>query len=209
VLTRDDLETIAELAHRHNFLVIADEIYSRNITGPTSSPSPRSRDARSHDRDRRFFEGLRDDGLAAGLLPRARKIAETVVLFNNNTFSCVATFVQKAGVAALTGDDAPVQRMNAIFRERRDAIVAGLNRLPGSRARSRGAFYAFPNVSKIAKDDRHLAQWLLQEAGVACLGAAVSTGWRRLPALLVCGVDRRHHWALGQLAEALPRYRDP
>jgi len=85
----------------------------------------------------------------------------------------VATFVQHAGIAALTGDDAPVQQMNAIFRERRDAIVSGLNSLPGVTCTTpEGAFYAFPNVSQVAKDDRRLAQWLLQEAGVACLGGS-------------------------------------
>ncbi len=44
--------------------------------------------------------------------------ARTVTLFNNNTFSCVATFVQMAGIAALTGPDEPVLAMNEIFRAR-------------------------------------------------------------------------------------------
>jgi aspartate/methionine/tyrosine aminotransferase len=212
VLTRDDLETIAELAHRHNFLVIADEIYSRNIYGPNFVSITQVEGMR----DRTividgFSKAYAMTGWRLGYCIAPEKIAETVILFNNNTFSCVATFVQHAGVAALTGDDAPVERMNAIFRERRDTIVAGLNRLPGvSCTLPEGAFYAFPNVSKIAKDDRHLAQWLLQECGVACLGGRsfgpAGEGYLRFS--YAASIDDIS-WALAQLAETLPRYRDP
>jgi len=90
-----------------------------------------------------------------------------------NTYSCTTTFVQAGGIAALQGPDEPVQAMVAEFRRRRDAIVAGLNALPGVRCKSpEGAFYVFPNVSAITMDDRKLASFLMEEAGVACLGGA-------------------------------------
>ncbi len=174
VLTRDDLETIARLAQRHDFLVIADEIYSRNVYGPMFE----SITALDGMRERTividgFSKAYAMTGWRLGYCIAPEEIAKTVTLFNNNTFSCVATFVQRAGIAALTGDDGPVQEMNAIFRERRDAIVGGLNAIPACRARlPEGAFYAFPNVSQITCDDRHLAKWLLENAGVACLGGS-------------------------------------
>ena len=60
--------------------------------------------------------------------------------------------------------------MVAEFRTRRDAIVKGLNSIPGFRcAVPAGAFYAFPNVSGTKLDTRALADVLLNEAGVACL----------------------------------------
>ena len=135
-------------------------------------------------------------------------IAQRVTLFNNNTFSCVATFVQRAGIDALTGDDAPVQRMNGIFRERRDAIVSGLNAVPGvSCTTPEGAFYAFPNVSQITRDDKHLAKWLLENAGVACLGGssfgAGGKGYLRFS--YAASLDDIG-WALAQLRETLPHY---
>ena len=96
-----------------------------------------------------------------------------MTLFNNNTFSCVATFVQMAGIAALTGPDEPVLRMNEIFRARRDRLVEGLNEISGiSCLLPEGAFYAFPNVSAITQDDRALAKFLLEEGGVACGGGS-------------------------------------
>ncbi|MBV9409008.1 MAG: aminotransferase class I/II-fold pyridoxal phosphate-dependent enzyme, partial [Candidatus Eremiobacteraeota bacterium] len=209
VLTRADLVTIAELAQKHDFLVIADEIYSRNIYGPTFE----SIAALDGMRDRTviidgFSKAYAMTGWRLGYCIAPKEIAETVTLFNNNTFSCVATFVQRAGIVALTGDDTPVQQMNATFRERRDAIVAGLNAIPGvSCTVPEGAFYAFPNVSQITRDDKHLAQWLLDNAGVACLGGSsfgpAGQGYLRFS--YAASLDDIG-WALAQLRDALPRY---
>jgi aspartate aminotransferase len=209
VLTREDLETIAALSHQHGFLVISDEIYSRNTYGSTFETISRLDGMR----DRTiiidgFSKAYAMTGWRLGYCIAPKDIAETVTLFNNNTFSCVATFVQRAGIAALTGDDAPVQKMNAIFRERRDAIVSGLNAIPNvSCTVPEGAFYAFPNVSQIASDDKHLAQWLLDNAGVACLGGssfgAAGRGYLRFS--YAASLDDIG-WALAQLREALPRY---
>ena len=135
--------------------------------------------------------------------------AKTVTLFNNNTFSCVATFVQMAGIAALRGPDEPVRRMNEIFRQRRDRIVAGLNELPGvSCTLPEGAFYAMANVSRITQDDRALAKFLLEEAGVACTGGSAfgkaGRGYLRFSyAASLEDID----WALAQMREHLPRFR--
>jgi aspartate/methionine/tyrosine aminotransferase len=87
-----------------------------------------------------------------------------------NSASCTASFVQLAGIAALEGEQASVGRMVAEFRRRRDLIVDGLNRLPGmSCARPRGAFYAFPNVKALRRPSQEIANYLLEEAGVALL----------------------------------------
>jgi aspartate/methionine/tyrosine aminotransferase len=209
VLTREDLETIAELAQRHGFLVVSDEIYSRNTYGPTFETIARIDGMR----DRTiivdgFSKAYAMTGWRLGYCIAPKAVAETVTLFNNNTFSCVATFVQRAGIAALTGDDGPVQQMNATFRERRDAIVSGLNAIPNvSCTIPEGAFYAFPNVSKITSDDKHLATWLLENAGVACLGGssfgAAGKGYLRFS--YAASLDDIA-WALAQLRDALPRY---
>jgi aspartate/methionine/tyrosine aminotransferase len=156
-----------------------------------------------------FSKAYAMTGWRLGYCIAPEEIAQRVTLFNNNTFSCVATFVQRAGIAALTGDDTPVQSMNATFRERRDAIVTGLNAIPGvSCTVPEGAFYAFPNVSQITKDDRRLAKWLLEDAGVACLGGSsfgpAGTGYLRFS--YAASLDDIG-WALDQLREALPRYR--
>jgi len=209
VLLREDLERIAELAQKHDFLVISDEIYSRNryvdyFHSISQLDGMRERTIIVDG----FSKAYAMTGWRLGYCIAPEAIAKTVTLFNNNTFSCVATFVQRAGIAALTGDDAPVQEMNAIFRERRDAIVAGLNRIPNvSCTLPEGAFYAFPNVSRVASDDKHLAKWLLENAGVACLGGssfgAAGKGYLRFS--YAASLDDIG-WALDQLREAIPRY---
>src|SRR5580704_926174 len=78
----------------------------------------------------------------APLYDAARKLAV-------NSYSCVNAPTQFAGLAALTGPQDAVGKMVAEFDRRRKAVTAGLNRLPGvSAVTPKGAFYAFPNVSR-------------------------------------------------------------
>jgi aspartate/methionine/tyrosine aminotransferase len=106
--------------------------------------------------------------LGYAALPAA--LVEPVTRLIVNSVSCTPPAVQLAGVAALTGPLDAVDAMRGEFRRRRDAIVAGLNRLPGvTCALPRGAFYAFPNVSGTGLGAKELADRLLEEAGVAVL----------------------------------------
>jgi aspartate/methionine/tyrosine aminotransferase len=117
--------------------------------------------------------------------------------------------VQLAGVAALEGPDEPVQAMVHEFRRRRDYIVAGLNSLPGVTCKTpEGAFYVFPNVSQITLEDRKLASYLLEEAGVAALGGTAfgeaGRGYMRFSyaaSLETIGA------ALDRLRQALPNFK--
>ena len=87
-----------------------------------------------------------------------------------NSNSCTASFTQIAGVEALTGDQSSVDPMRSEFRARRDVFIAGLNRIKGFSCRMpKGAFYAFPNITKTGWPSTKLADAILQEAGVACL----------------------------------------
>jgi len=88
-----------------------------------------------------------------------------------NSYSCVNSAAQFAGIAALNGPQDSVAAMRAEFDRRRKAVVAGLKRLPGvSAVTPKGAFYAFPNVSKTGWKAKPLASALLEEAGVATVG---------------------------------------
>ncbi len=210
VLERPDLEAIAELADRYGFLVIADEIYSRNFyerefISIIELPGMRDRTIIVDG----FSKAYAMTGWRLGYAIMPEQLTPIVTLFNNNTFSCVASFVQMAGIAALNGPDARVTEMNEIFRSRRNRLVNGLNKIPNlSSTMPEGAFYAFPNVSKFTGDDKALAQFLLHEAGVACLGGScfgvAGKGYLRFSyAASLDDIDV----ALEKLAEYLPRYR--
>ncbi|MFC5505571.1 MULTISPECIES: pyridoxal phosphate-dependent aminotransferase [Hyphomicrobiales] len=98
------------------------------------------------------------------LYDNARKLAV-------NSHSCVNAPAQWAGLAALTGPQDAVGMMLAEFDRRRKAVVKGLNALPGvSCIVPKGAFYAFPNVSRTGWKAKKLASALLEETGVATIG---------------------------------------
>src|SRR6202521_2059520 len=88
-----------------------------------------------------------------------------------NSYSCVNAAAQWAGLAALTGPQDGVATMAAEFDRRRKVVVDGLNRLSGvSCATPKGAFYAFPNISRTGWKAKPLASSLLEDAGVAIIG---------------------------------------
>ncbi|CAH1663569.1 MULTISPECIES: pyridoxal phosphate-dependent aminotransferase [unclassified Chelatococcus] len=100
----------------------------------------------------------------APLLDAARKLAV-------NSYSCVNAAAQWAGLAALTGPQDCVVEMVAEFDKRRRIVVEGLNGLPNvSAATPKGAFYAFPNISRTGWKAKPLANALLDKAGVAVIG---------------------------------------
>jgi aspartate/methionine/tyrosine aminotransferase len=99
-----------------------------------------------------------------GLYENARKLAV-------NCFSCTNAATQFAGIAALEGPQDAVRSMVAEFDRRRRIVVEGLNRLPGIAAVTpKGAFYAFPNISRTGWPAKKLASTLLEEVGVATIG---------------------------------------
>ncbi len=174
LIPRDDLRVIAELVRDRDLIVLSDEIYSKiwYEVEPSSISS---------------FEGMAEktiilDGfskaysmtgwrLGYGVMPTW--IADAVANLMVNSNSCTASFTQRAGMAALSGPQASVTAMVAEFRKRRDAIVDGLNEIPGFRCEvPKGAFYAFPNVTGTGIDSARLADMILEEADVACLDGA-------------------------------------
>jgi aspartate/methionine/tyrosine aminotransferase len=171
MIPREDLAKMAALLRERDVLVLSDEIYSRICYG--SEPSSITQ-----------FDGMLEktvilDGfsktysmtgwrLGYGVMPLWLVDAVDKLMVNSN--SCTASFTQRAGLAALQGPQDAVDTMVAEFRRRRDAIVKGLNEIPGFRCSvPDGAFYAFPNVSGTGVPSRELADMLLTDAGVACL----------------------------------------
>jgi aspartate aminotransferase len=171
VIPKDDIAQMAALLRDRDLIVMSDEIYSRiwYESEPTSISS---------------YDGMLDktvilDGfsktysmtgwrLGYGVMPTWLAAAVVQLMVNSN--SCTASFSQRAGIAALEGPQDCVTAMVGEFRRRRDAIVKGLNTIPGFRcAVPAGAFYAFPNVNGTKLETKALADLLLNEAGVACL----------------------------------------
>jgi len=172
ILTKDDLRGIAELAVKHDLLVFSDEIYNRILydgfehTSISSFPGMRERTIILDGFSKTYaMTGWR---LGWGIMPEA--LVPYVAQLQINCTSCTSSFTQMAGIEALTGPQEEVNAMVAEFKRRRDVIVDGLNGIPGFRChKPLGAFYVFPNITGTGRKSQELAEYLLNEAGVACL----------------------------------------
>src|SRR5437870_640215 len=171
VLDRAQIERIARLAREREIPVLTDEIYRQflydgEFVSLYAQPGMHQRSILLDGFSKSYaMTGWR---LGYGVMPA--DLAEHVTRLMVNSNSCTASFVQLAGVAALEGDHAPVRKMVAEFKRRRDLFVDGLNTLPGVKcAKPRGAFYAFPNITGTGRSSSEVAERLMTEAGVAAL----------------------------------------
>jgi aspartate/methionine/tyrosine aminotransferase len=87
-----------------------------------------------------------------------------------NSVSCTSSSTQMAVLEAMNGPQKHALAMISEFKNRRDVIVKGLNKIPGIRCpMPKGAFYAFPNIERTGMTSNAFANDLLEKAGVACL----------------------------------------
>jgi aspartate aminotransferase len=171
VIPREDLKVIADLLRDRDAIVLSDEIYSEIYYGErpasiTEFPGMLEKTIILDGFSKTYaMTGWR---MGYGVMPVWLVEAVNKLMVNSN--SCTASFTQRAGIAALTGPRTEVNAMVAEFRRRRDALVAGLNQIPGFRCPvPGGAFYAFANISGTGMKSAELADYLLYEGGVAGL----------------------------------------
>jgi aspartate/methionine/tyrosine aminotransferase len=175
IIPADDLQHIAHAAKRHNCWVLSDEIYSQMVYDAADVPSILSiegMDERTVVLDG-FSKTYSMTGwrLGYGIMPEA--LAQTLSLLLVHAVGCTAHFTQFAGLEALTGDQEVIREMVAQYKERRDALVNGLNAIDGVTClRPQGAFYVFPNITAFGRTSAELASLLLEEAGVAALAGS-------------------------------------
>ena len=179
-MEREDLERIAALLKKYpDVMVLSDEIYSRILyTGKHHSiaefPGMKARTIILDG----FSKTFAMTGWRMGYAAAPKTLITAMARLATNCHSCTASFSQIAGIEALTGPQKDVEDMVTQFRLRRDAIVAGLNKLPGFTCRTpKAAFYVFSNIKGTGKGSKELADLLLNKAGVACLsGTAFGAG---------------------------------
>jgi aspartate/methionine/tyrosine aminotransferase len=175
VLSAADIELVAKIARERNIMVLSDEVYKNILFDDCQHHSIYS----LADMQERtilldgFSKTYAMTGwrLGFGVMPEDLAIKVERLMVNSN--SCTAPFTQYAGVAALQGPTTEVDAMVETFRQRRDFIVAGLNKLPGvSCVMPKGAFYVFPNVCELGMNSNELENYFLHEASVALLSGS-------------------------------------
>jgi aspartate aminotransferase len=167
-----DIRAIADMVRDRDLTVLSDEIYSRiyyTADPPFSISSIPGMLEKTIILDG-FSKTYAMTGWRIGYGVMPEPLVDAVNKLTLNSNSCTASFTQRAAVAALTGPQTDLDNMVAEFRRRRDAFCSALNKIPGFRcAPPGGAFYAFANITSAGMPSARLAEFLLEEAGVACL----------------------------------------
>jgi aspartate aminotransferase len=179
VYRKAELERIAEICRPYDFAILSDEIYSSILFGPAhlSIAAEPGMQERTIILDG-FSKTWSMTGWRLGYAVAPLALAPVYEKLMTNSNSCAVNFVQHAALAALQGPQDDVARMVRAFEERRDALVAGLQAIPGVHCDlPEGSFFAFADVRGTGLDSRTLADRLLEEAGVACVeGPAFGAG---------------------------------
>lgn len=172
IIPSKDLEEIAGLIQKTKTWVITDEIYHRILyTGQPfmsiySFPELKDQTIIADG----FSKTYSMTGWRLGYLVFPERILERIDYFLTHTVACTATFTQDAGIEAIIGPQRSVDIMVKEFKRRRDFVISELNSMKGVTCTiPDGAFYAFPNVKSFGKTSKELANYLLEEAGVALL----------------------------------------
>jgi aspartate/methionine/tyrosine aminotransferase len=172
VIPLTDLQHIAEKTIQHDCWIMSDEIYARIVFDGIKVPSIYAlpgMEERTIIIDG-FSKTYSMTGwrLGYGIMPKA--LAERVNLLFTHSIGCTAQFTQYAGIAALRSSQDCVIEMVTAYQQRRDAIIKGLNLIPGVTCLPpKGAFYAFPNIKSFGFSSTDLANLILDKANVSVL----------------------------------------
>ncbi len=176
VYTDAELRMVAELAVKHDLFVISDEIYEKLTYGAEFI----SIASLGHEILERtitvngFSKAYAMTGWRMGYAAANPQIAEAMSSFQSQVTSGASTISQKAALAALKGDQAPVEAMRVQFDRRRRYVADRLQRMPGVHLDGlpEGAFYIFPRVDELyrkagVEGSVKFAEALLEKARVA------------------------------------------
>jgi aspartate/methionine/tyrosine aminotransferase len=175
VTTKKELLEIAELVKKHNLAVISDEPYEKLLYDGAEHVSIGS------------LPGMQDyvftantcsktyamTGLRVGYLQGPKDAMAKIIKIQEGSSSCVNAPAQWAAIEALEGSQSYVSEMLSQYAARRDILLKGLNALPGVKCLApEGAFYAFPNISKLGKSQQVAEDWLKRAQLITVPGSA-------------------------------------
>jgi aspartate aminotransferase len=191
VYTTAELKALADIIHRHEIFVLADEIYLKLLYDGVETTSLCSF---SEIRDRLilvngFSKSYAMTGWRLGFAAAPAAIVQAMDKIQSHTTSNACSISQEAGLAAISGNQEAIEMMRQKFDERRRFVYERLSKMPGVSVRlPKGAFYMFINVApllglndappgaldwgrqingKKLKSPNDLCQYLVEHAGVA------------------------------------------
>jgi aminotransferase len=168
VISRTQLEAIAQIAQEHDLVVISDEIYSRLVYGAehhsiAALPGMWERTITLNG----FSKAYAMTGWRIGYAAAPPHILEAMLKVHQYAIMCAPTDAQAAALEALRHGEADVQAMVAEYQRRRLLMMAGFNRMGLPCHEPHGAFYVFPDITSTGLTADEFTEKLLSEEHVA------------------------------------------
>lgn len=210
IVTEERLKGIAEVAIRHNIIVIADEIYGRFVFGGWkhvsigSLPGMQERTITLNG----FSKTYAMTGWRVGYIAAPKNIIEAMTSIKQLTSGPVATVSQWAALAAATGPDEPIQEFYRIYDERRQVMMDGLRGTGLDVGDPRGGFFIWPRSASPDIQTTELSYLMLQEAQVLIFpGAGFGENWDAHLRITVLQPTEMIREAVARMRPVLERYR--
>jgi len=170
VMTRGKLLEVAEVARRHNLLVISDEIYARLVYGIEHTcfatlPQMKERTVFLGG----FSKAYAMTGWRIGYAAASKKIIAAMTKIHQYTIMCAPTMGQIAAIEALKSGEDSITEMVKDYNRRRMVMVKGLRNIGLTCFEPKGAFYAFPSIKTTGMTSEEFAEKLLLEEKVAAV----------------------------------------
>lgn len=185
IMTRDDLEPIAEILRGTDIMVISDEIYAeltygRNHCSIASLEGMRERTVVISG----FSKAYAMTGWRLGYTCAPPQIIEQMLKIHQYCMMCASTTSQLAGIQAMRAGDADVRMMCEEYDRRRRYVLHHLRKIGIECFEPEGAFYVYPNIGKFGMSSEKFCERLLYEKGVAivpgCAFGACGEGFARI-----------------------------
>jgi len=202
VMSRDKLAQIAEVARRHQLLVISDEIYAKLIYGVEHTcfaTLPKMKESTILLSG--FSKTYAMTGWRIGYVAAPKGIIASMTKIHQYTMMCAPTMAQVAAIEALKSGEDSASEMVKEYNRRRLIIVKELNDIGLSCFEPKGAFYAFPSIEVTGMTSEEFAEKLLVEEKVAVVPG---------PAFGQCGegyIRCCYATSLADIEEALSRMK--
>ena len=172
VQSQDTLEKLAEIAKKHDLIVVSDEIYEKLVydgakhVSIAALPGMKERTITLNG----FSKCYSMTGWRLGYVAAPVEFIKAMVRVHAYINTCAPSFVQEAGITALEKGEPDVQKMVQEYQRRRDYTVSAINAIDGLSCKTPGgAFYIFVNIKALGKTSAETADYLLDTAKIAAV----------------------------------------
>lgn len=202
IMEREDLEPIAEIAKKHDLLVVSDEIYSelsyrKQHVSIASLPGMKERCVVING----FSKAFAMTGWRLGYFLAPSELYQAILKIHQFAIMCAPTPSQYAGIEALKNGEEDVKKMRASYNERRRFLMKALKEMGIPCFEPLGAFYIFPDISQFGMNCEEFCEALLKEEKVAVVpGSAFGESGAK-------HVRISYAYSLDELKEAMKRLK--